>query len=377
MSGRLEGFQKASLTTESEGAPVSVIPPSIIKPLADVSDPAANSTDTAATGRVHSGRDRVEDFVGAQVQECDPNQMLDVGDFQEVIEECSSKVLKVMDREKRSEMDEEDQAFIVRRVHKMVAACFEQYEAQRAKPTRYHRAERVVCMIGGARRWASGLIASVNEDDPETNGRTKLPYVVKIDAKFGEKSRLVSVSKDNHNICRAEVCFGSRAGALWFTLFCVPLNSLKGERRFALGERVVCAVEDESDDYSTWASGKVVDVDYSIEADAAELLPDCDWSGNKAKVPYRVELDSGCHVLVHRDEHWLVRDATLQAAGPRQVADGAGAASCLTRLERRHKGDYTFEAVDHHTRRVRPCEVPSDGEEVHSDDCECGGPRCQ
>ena len=126
MSGRLEGFQKASLTTESEGAPVSVIPPSIIKPLADVSDPAANSTDTAATGRVHSGRDRVEDFVGAQVQECDPNQMLDVGDFQEVIEECSSKVLKVMDREKRSEMDEEDQAFIVRRVHKMVAACFEQ-----------------------------------------------------------------------------------------------------------------------------------------------------------------------------------------------------------------------------------------------------------
>jgi hypothetical protein len=28
----------------------------------------------------------------------------------------------------------------------------------------------------------------------------------------------------------------------------------------------------------------------------------------KAKVPYRVRLDDGAIVLVHRDEHWLIRE---------------------------------------------------------------------
>ena len=97
-------------------------------------------------------------------------------------------------------------------------------------------------------------------------------------------------------------------------------------------------------------------------------------------MPYRVELDSGGKVLVHRDEHWLVRDLALQPAGPRQLPPDAAAeqqqkkgtvaAMSVVRIERRHKGDYTFEAVDHQTRRVRPCEPPSDDE--HSDGCDCG-----
>ena len=91
--------------------------------------------------------------------------------------------------------------------------------------------------------------------------------------------------------------------------------------------------------------------------------------------PHAGALDSGGEVLVHRDEHWLVRDLALQSRGPRQVPIGSGTkvANCLTRLERRHKGDYTWEAVDHMTRRVRPCEAPSDDE--HGDDCD-GCEKC-
>ena len=90
-------------------------------------------------------------------------------------------------------------------------------------------------------------------------------------------------------------------------------------------------------------------------------------SGDASKVPDRVELDTGCRGLVHKDEHWLIRDLSLQAPGPRQSAKE----SCLKRIERRHRGDYTFEAVDHATRRVRAC-PPPDSDEEHGEDCDCG-----
>ena len=35
-----------------------------------------------------------------------------------------------------------------------------------------------------------------------------------------------------------------------------------------------------------------------------------------------MRLDTGCDVLVHRDEHWLVRDLALQREGVRIGADG-------------------------------------------------------
>ena len=72
--------------------------------------------------------------------------------------------------------------------------------------------------------------------------------------------------------------------------------------RFAAGERVACAVEDESNDYSVWAAGTVLEVDCSIEKDAAALLPDREWAGDAGRVPYVVELDSGGKVLVHNVE---------------------------------------------------------------------------
>jgi hypothetical protein len=210
-----------------------------------------------------------------------------------------------------------------------------------------------VCKVGGERRWASGTIQAINEDDPgDPTGQAKLPYVVKMDP---PKARLISVPKDINDLVRAEVCFGQRAGALWFTLFCAPQRIVK-TRRFGVGERVSCAVEDTTDNYTIWAAGTVTEVSYSVASDASEMLPDRGWSGHI--VPYRVELDVGGHVLVHRDEHWLIRDLTLQPAGPRQAADGT---RCLERIGKRQREEGAWEAIDHTTRRVRPADAPGDG----------------
>lgn len=317
----------------------------------------------------------VEDAVGWWIQEFDPRQSLHASDFQDVLDEVSRKVLKAMDREERTELDDEDRNFISRRVRKMVRGFLDQYEAERTKPTRFKRGERIVCRLGGERPWASGSVAGINVDRPEDPSGPKLPYVVKIDP---PQPRLISVPHDINDLCRAEVCFGQRAGALWFTLFCMPSKPCAAKRRFDLGEAVVVAVEDESSEYSVWAAGKIVEVDYRVTEDARALMPEADWaawaadSSTPGLVPYKVKLDSsGGHVLVHRDEHWLVRDPALQRPGVRQSAATfkGTAATSLTRLERRHKGDYTWEAIDHMTRRVRPCEAPSDGE--HSDGCDC------
>ena len=163
-------------------------------------------------------RDLVVDEVGAHIQMNDQDQLLRSGDLQDVLDTVTTKVLKVMAEDERTTLDEEDRAFIARRVRKMVSACLDDYEAERTKPTRYYRGERVVCRLGGDRPWASGVVASVNEEDPaDPTGQAKLPYVVKIDP---PTSRLVSVPKDDYDLCRAECCFGQRAGALWFTLFC-------------------------------------------------------------------------------------------------------------------------------------------------------------
>ena len=299
----------------------------------------------------------IENVVGDWIQEFDEKQSLGGDDFQDILNTVTDKVYNVLVRDGRPEMDGEDKEFIERRVHKLVRECLERYDAEARKQLRFIRAERVVCRMGGARPWASGSIQAINEEDPsDPSGRTKLPYVVKVDAPL---NRLISVPKDDYDICRAEVCFGMRAGGLWFTLYCMPLSPTKGPRRFAVGDRVACAVEDESNDYSAWASGTVLDVDYDISADAAEMIPDRDWTKGKGAVPYRVQLDEGGTVLVHRDQHWLVRDLALQAAQARQSTEGR----CLTRIEKRSRGEETWEAIDHQTRRVRPCDPPSDDED--------------
>ena len=221
-------------------------------------------------------------------------------------------------------------------------------------PLRFVKTDRVVCLVPG-NVWAAGTIASLYEDHPEDpTGQTKIPYVVKLDPPL---ARLICVPVDDNDCCGPEVCFGQRAEALYWTLFCLPLAQVK-MRRFGVGDRVAVAVEDATDDFSVWAAGTVVEMDFSIEADAKRLLPHRNWAGVASRVPYKVKLDSGCLVIVHRDEHWLVRDLSLQAPGPRQAEDGT---RLLHRIETRQRGDGTWEAVDHNTRIMRTIVAPTQG----------------
>ena len=82
-------------------------------------------------------------------------------------------------------------------------------------------------------------------------------------------------------------------------------------------------------------------------------------------MPYRVDLDNGKKVIVHRDEHWLVRDLALQEAGPRQGATGTRQ---LKRLVRRRLDDDTWELIDHETRRVRVQAASSSSSDEDGDD---------
>lgn len=219
---------------------------------------------------------------------------------------------------------------------------------------RFDKMDRVVCFVGGEHSWVPGSIQALEEDDPQEPGET-LPYVVKVDAPL---NRLISVPEDVNSLVCAERCFGQRAGALFFTLFCLPQRFLK-PRRFVAGDRVACAVEDDTDDYTAWAAGTVIDVDYSIEEDAKKLMPQRDFAGDAGLVPYRVELDKGAKVLVHRDDHSLVRDLALQDEGPRQGADGT---RNMKRMVKRRAGD-AWEVVDHTTRQVRPADSDSDDDD--------------
>jgi hypothetical protein len=140
---------------------------------------------------------------------------------------------------------------------------------------------------------------------------------------------------------------------LW-TLRCLPRTKARGshhKRRFVVGERVACAVE--SDDgnlfapdngYTDWAAGTVIAVDHPVEGMGA--MPG-------GIVPYRVAMDSGATVLVHQDEHWLIRDLTLQPTGPRVSADGTRE---LTRMGTCKLRDGLWHVVDHVTRNVRKLE---------------------
>ena len=247
----------------------------------------------------------------------------------------------------RKVMDERDFALIRQRVGRMVR----KYQAAPQVVRRFALLDRVVCNVGGTRGWAAGSVQSLDEDDPsDVTGQTVLPYVVKMDP---PNSRLISVPKDNNGVIRAEVCFGQRRGALWFTRMSLPKVIRKGSqrtRRFGVGDRVACAVEDATGDFSDWAAGTVAALDFPVEAeDGVE-------GGN---APYQVTLDNGASVLVHQDEHWLLRDLALQPAGPRIAADGT---RCVKRMEKRAAGD-AIEMVDHVTRKVRKMVPDSDDED--------------
>merc|ERR1711920_93259 len=99
----------------------------------------------------------------------------------------------------RPELNEEDHILIQRSVKEMV-------ELRLRYSYRYKKFDRVVCRIGGDRKWAAGTIMGLDEKDPkDPTGQARLPYVVKLDPPEG---RLIAVHADESDLVRAEVCFG-------------------------------------------------------------------------------------------------------------------------------------------------------------------------
>jgi len=284
----------------------------------------------------------VEDAVETEIQVCDANQLLPFVDYDSILQTVTDEVAARLASDRRMILDAGDRALIVSKVETMVQECLE-----RPTKLRFEKFDRVVCRIGGERGWAPGTIQSLNEEDPsDPTGQSKLPYVVKLDPPVG---RLISVPHDRGSVCLAEVCFGVNAHPedLGLTLRCKPQRDTQ-RRRFGAGDRVACAVE--HGDYSAWAAGKVVDVDYDVEPDATQAGVRWSWTAGAGVVPYRVLLDSGAHVFVHRDVHWLIRDLTLQPPGPRQAEGGVRE---LKRLVKRRRSDAEWELIDHATRKVR------------------------
>ena len=299
---------------------------------------------------------RIEDAVGAGIVVCDPRQRLSPEDMDDMVDEVASLVYAVMEDAGRLELNAQDRGFIREQTRQLTRA---RLPRPPSRARRFGRGDRVVCFVGGEPSWAAGSVQALDEDDPsDVTGQTTLPYLVKVDP---PGARLVSVPKDIQDVVRAEVCFGARAGALHFTRMCLPSHSKKrGARRFAVGERVACAVEDATSDFSDWAAGTVISVDHPIEP--------LEEGGVGGTVPYQVQLDGGGGtVLAHRDEHWLVRELALQPAGPRVAADGVRA---LTRFAKRPRADAGgLEMVDHATRRVRTLQPGEDDDDDDDEGC--------
>jgi len=279
---------------------------------------------------------RITEAVNEELLDCDPANEVSESDVKEVQLEVLDRVFMVMSKDGRSHLNDDDRGFIKKKVRGMVRKFMP------APKLRFAKLDRVVCNIGGSRGWAAGTVQALNEEDPaDPSGQSTLAYVVKIDP---PDSRLVSVPRDKNEYARAEVCFGQRAGARWFTRMCLPKAIRKGssrsQRRFGRGDRVACAVEDATGDYTEWVAGTVTALDHAVE-DEDEV------AGGVA--PYEVDLDGGATVLVHVDEHWLVRDLALQPVGPRVSSDGT---RCLQRMGKRKTAD-GWESIDHVTRKVR------------------------
>ena len=172
--------------------------------------PSDERTDFSRNSRAILNRIEAEATKG--IQQCDPEQMISESDFADIIAEVVDTVFSVMEEEERTELNDRDLGFIRERTRKRAKGALPKVE----RPARrFNKLERVVCFIGGERRWAAGSIQALDEDDPnDPTGQTVLPYVVKIDP---PNSRLVSVPKDSSDLVRPEVCFGQRAGANWFS----------------------------------------------------------------------------------------------------------------------------------------------------------------
>ena len=317
------------------------------------------------------------DTVGPKIQQSinnqrgtwDPKQQLSDSDLSQLSSTVTKTIRGFMRDEGRTSLDEDDlDWFVIAEIGKVFRSTVRRCLPK--KKLRFEKGDRVMCNVGGERSWVAGSVMIVNEDPDEDDGepvdftllnesdgsessdeaeaamlpgwvrRTRIPYVVKVDPPF--PTATVDVPKDWNEIVRAEVCFGRRDDGLSFTRWCLPKAARKGAqrvRRFRKGDRVACAVEAPGDVETNWSKGTVMALEYPVAAEGGV---------EGGYVPYQVKLDDGSTVLVHEDEHRLVRDLALQPAGPRSAEDG-------TRPQRisKRKVEEGWLLVDHMTRKSR------------------------
>ena len=270
----------------------------------------------------------VQDAVKAEVWSQDPKNMLHGSEFANIVKLVAGWVRARMaqSQPQRTVLEEQDHDFIRETCGRMV-----QNHLHPRADRRFRTGDRVVCRLAGRRAWAAGTILQLDRDDPDDpTGQTQIPYLVRIDP---PNSRLICVPRDENGVVRAEACFWHHADAgLPFTLACKPVRQASWPRRFGVGGRVAVAIEDAAGaSRPPWTAGTVLEVDYDAGREAKGIASSSEWPSADAVVPYRVLLDTGGQVLVHRDEHWLVRDLRLQPAGPRQRR--------VTRFADRHEDD--------------------------------------
>ena len=276
------------------------------------------------------------------VQEFDSQQDLANADIDQILDDLFVAI-------DAAELTEVDADFIKTLVSKLVKPILEQYALKGAQELRFQKGSHTVCNLGPT--WMSGHVQAVNEPDAQ-QAWVKLPYVVFLNEPL---SRLISAPNDTNDTIMAEVCFGQSAEeGLAFTLMCLPLQHKPVPRRFSVGERVACLIEESVPDPqgTVWAAGTVSEVEVSMEKAAKDHLPQRQWPFGVPVAPYRVSMDKGFSVLVHKDEHWLVRDLAYQKEFE-GTCDGKGVTKPVERLEKQQNGG-KWVHVDHMTRKVRP-----------------------
>lgn len=156
--------------------------------------------------------------MSGQIDACDPQRTLAADDFYHVLTEVSDRVMSVLVRDARAELDDEDRAFITQRVRWMVRPGPGASEAmvvadgrgklapEGAKPIEFDRGQRVVCRLGGKDKWAAGGVvqqhAAATDDDG--GGLTKPCYVhVMMDPPH---CRLIAVPAADVHLQRAAAC---------------------------------------------------------------------------------------------------------------------------------------------------------------------------
>lgn len=338
-------------------APATWVQASAMGPMPPASGVIASAPQPGAAGDGQALAEQASKAVLDGIRLVDVELELGPADHHAILQQVTQEVLDCLAATRREVLDEPDFQFIRRRVAWLILSL-ESPEELRSGPRRFQKRDRVICKLGDG-EWAAGVVEAVNHNEANiadnkveegnesapmsadpSESFTEQPYVVQLDH---PPNTMLSIPHDSNFCVRAEVCFGRGESALFFTRICMGRRrqASRALLRFKVGERVCCAVEDATGNFSDWVAGTVLALHHIVD----------EWEDAALAVPYQVQLDSGGTVLVHRDEDWLVRDLSLQPEGPRQAEDGT---RCLNRFVKRQR-DGQWEMIDHKTCKVRPC----------------------